>query len=59
MSPEEVEKVVGAVTDKDVMHFAKTHLWDKDIAISAVGQIEGYVFSFLVQELRFALPRKT
>lgn len=41
MSPEEVEKVVGAITEKDVMNFARNKLWDRDIAISAVGQIEG------------------
>ncbi|KAI4146847.1 MAG: hypothetical protein LQ340_005787 [Diploschistes diacapsis] len=41
MSPEEVEKVVGAITEKDVMDFAQRKLWDKDIAISAVGSIEG------------------
>ncbi|MCJ1333968.1 hypothetical protein MMC10_010675 [Thelotrema lepadinum] len=41
MSPEEVEKVVGAITEKDVMDFARRKLWDKDIAISAVGSIEG------------------
>ena len=41
LSPEEVERVVGAITEKDVMDFAKRKLWDRDIAISAVGQIEG------------------
>lgn len=41
MSPEEVEKVVGAITEKDVMRFARDKLWDRDIAISAVGSIEG------------------
>ena len=41
LSPEEVERVVGHITEKDVMNFAKTRLWDKDIAVSAVGQIEG------------------
>lgn len=41
MSPEEVERVVGAITEKDVMTFARNRLWDRDIAISAVGQIEG------------------
>lgn len=41
MSPEEVEKVVGAITEKDVMRFAREKLWDRDIAISAVGSIEG------------------
>lgn len=41
MSPEEVERVVGAITANDVMDFALRKIWDKDIAISAVGQIEG------------------
>ena len=40
-SPEEVERVIGSITNKDVMSFAQRKLWDKDIAISAVGQIEG------------------
>jgi mitochondrial-processing peptidase subunit beta len=41
LSPEEVERVVGQITEKDVMDFAQRRLWDRDIAISAVGQIEG------------------
>jgi processing peptidase subunit beta len=41
LSPEEVERVVGAITEKDVMNFAKQRIWDKDVAVSAVGQIEG------------------
>ena len=41
LAPEEVERVVGAVTEKDVMNFAQKKLWDQDIAVSAVGQIEG------------------
>lgn len=41
LSPEEVERVVGRISEKDVMDFAKRKLWDKDIAVSAVGQIEG------------------
>ena len=41
LAPEEVERVVGQITEKDVMNFAKTRLWDKDVAMSAVGQIEG------------------
>ena len=41
LSPEEVERVVGAITEKDVMRFAQEKLWDRDIAVSAVGQIEG------------------
>ncbi|KAF2100506.1 mitochondrial-processing peptidase-like protein subunit beta [Rhizodiscina lignyota] len=40
LNPEEVERVVGAITAKDVQNFARTYLWDRDIAISAVGQIE-------------------
>lgn len=41
MSPEEVERVVGQISEKDVMDFARRKLWDKDVAISAVGSIEG------------------
>ncbi|KAI9682850.1 MAG: hypothetical protein M1829_006284 [Trizodia sp. TS-e1964] len=41
MSPEEVERVVGRITEKDVMNFAQKRLWDQDVAISAVGSIEG------------------
>lgn len=41
LSPEEVERVVGQITAKDVMDFAKRKIWDRDIAVSAVGQIEG------------------
>ena len=41
MSPEEVERVVGAITEQDVMDFARRRLWDQDVAISAVGSIEG------------------
>lgn len=41
LAPEEVERVVGAITENDVMNFARNKLWDRDIAVSAVGQIEG------------------
>lgn len=41
LAPEEIERVVGAISEKDVMDFAKRKLWDRDVAISAVGQIEG------------------
>lgn len=41
MDPSEIERVVGQITEKDVMRFAKKKLWDQDIAISAVGSIEG------------------
>jgi mitochondrial-processing peptidase subunit beta len=41
LSPEEVERVIGAITEKDVMAFAQKKIWDRDIAISAVGRIEG------------------
>ena len=41
MNPEEVERVVGRITEKDVMDFARRKLWDQDVAVSAVGSIEG------------------
>ena len=40
LSPEEVERQVSAISEKDVMSFAQRKLWDKDVAISAIGQIE-------------------
>lgn len=47
MKPEEVERVIGSISEKDVMDFARRKLWDKDVAVSAVGSIEGYVPFFL------------
>lgn len=41
MNPEEVEKLVGQISEKDVMDFARRKLWDQDVAVSAVGSIEG------------------
>lgn len=41
MEAVEVERVIGAITEKDVMRFAQKYLWDQDVAISAVGSIEG------------------
>ena len=41
MSPEEVERVIGQISEKDVMDFARRKLWDQDVAVSAVGSIEG------------------
>ncbi|TPX09324.1 uncharacterized protein E0L32_009516 [Thyridium curvatum] len=40
-SPGEIERIIDSVTEKDVMDFANRKLWDQDIAISAVGSIEG------------------
>ena len=41
MEPNEIERVIGQITEKDVMRFANQYLWDKDVAVSAVGSIEG------------------
>ncbi|KAJ7165822.1 Metalloenzyme, LuxS/M16 peptidase-like protein [Mycena filopes] len=41
MSPKQVEQAVDAVSVADVQRVAKKYLWDKDIAIAAVGNIEG------------------
>ena len=38
MNPEEVERVVGRISEKDVMEFARRKLWDQDVAVSAVGR---------------------
>jgi len=41
MSPKQIEHAVNAVTPADVQRVAKTYLWDKDIAITGLGRIEG------------------
>ncbi|KAJ5574857.1 Mitochondrial-processing peptidase subunit beta [Penicillium hetheringtonii] len=41
LSPEDIERTVGQITEKDVMDFATRKLWDQDLAMSAVGSIEG------------------
>ena len=41
MDPAEIERAINAITEKDVMRFAQKKLWDQDVAVSAVGSIEG------------------
>lgn len=41
MSPGEIERIIDHVSAKDIMDFANRKIWDQDIAISAVGSIEG------------------
>ena len=41
MDPLEIERTIGNISEKDVMRFAKKKLWDQDVAVSAVGSIEG------------------
>ncbi|RKU48379.1 hypothetical protein DL546_009147 [Coniochaeta pulveracea] len=41
MSPGEIERIIDRITETDVMDFANKKLWDQDIAVSAVGSIEG------------------
>ncbi|RPB03881.1 hypothetical protein L873DRAFT_1800414 [Choiromyces venosus 120613-1] len=41
MNPAEIERVVGQITEKDVIEFAQRRIWDQDVAISALGSIEG------------------
>ncbi|KAL9115843.1 MAG: hypothetical protein Q9227_000211 [Pyrenula ochraceoflavens] len=41
MDPNEIERVVGKITAKDVMDFASRKIWDRDMVISALGSIEG------------------
>lgn len=54
MNPSEIERVVGAITDKDVIAFAQRCIWDQDVAVSALGSIEGVsFFSFFFS---FSLP---
>jgi processing peptidase subunit beta len=41
LTPQDIERVIERITEKDVMDFAQRKLWDQEIAISAVGKIEG------------------
>ncbi|KAK0631969.1 Metalloenzyme, LuxS/M16 peptidase-like protein [Immersiella caudata] len=56
MSPGEIERSIDAITEKDVMDFANRKLWDQDIAVSAVGSIEGL---FDYSRLRADMSRNT
>ena len=53
MNPEEVERVIGGISEKDVMSWARRKLWDQDVAVSAVGSIEGYVHCVSIQIVTF------
>lgn len=54
MSPGEAERLIDSVTAKDVMGFGNKRIWDQDIAVSAVGAIEGL---FDYQRLRGDMSR--
>lgn len=54
-SPAEIERTIDSITEKDVMDFASRKIWDQDIAISAVGSIEGL---FDYQRLRNTMKPK-
>ncbi|KHJ36147.1 putative mitochondrial processing peptidase beta mitochondrial precursor [Erysiphe necator] len=41
MGPEEIERQINEITEKEVLDFAQRKIWDQDIAVSAVGSIEG------------------
>lgn len=41
MGPSEIERTIDSITEKDVMEWAQRKLWDQDVAVSAVGAIEG------------------
>lgn len=55
MEPAEIERRIDAITEKEVMDFANRKIWDQDIAVSAVGNIEGL---FDYQRLRNELKPK-
>ncbi|KAJ5581737.1 hypothetical protein N7535_000357 [Penicillium sp. DV-2018c] len=41
LSAEDIERTVSQITEKDVMDFATRKIWDQELAMSAVGSIEG------------------
>lgn len=54
MSPGEIERTIDAVSANDVISFAQRRIWDQDVAVSAVGSIEGL---FDYQRLRGDMSR--
>ncbi|GAA6024975.1 hypothetical protein JCM10207_008124 [Rhodosporidiobolus poonsookiae] len=40
-TPKETEQAIEAVTTADIQRVAKKYLWDRDIAVAAVGRTEG------------------
>ncbi|KAF4591977.1 mitochondrial processing peptidase beta subunit [Ophiocordyceps camponoti-floridani] len=55
MMPGEIERTIDAIKETDIMDFANRKLWDRDIAVSAVGSIEGL---FDYQRLRNTMKPK-
>ncbi|KAJ8462454.1 hypothetical protein ONZ45_g17924 [Pleurotus djamor] len=41
MSPKQIELAVDAVTPEEIKRVAQKYIWDKDIAIAAVGSVDG------------------
>ncbi|KAH9462271.1 hypothetical protein MJO28_002938 [Puccinia striiformis f. sp. tritici] len=41
MTPQEIQMAVEAVTPDTIRAVAQTYLWDKDIAVAALGRVEG------------------
>lgn len=41
MTPKQIENAVDAVTADEIKRVAQKYLWDKDVAIAALGPIEG------------------
>jgi processing peptidase subunit beta len=55
MSPGEIERRIDAISETNVMDWANKYLWDKELAVSAVGGIEAL---FDYQRLRNTMKPK-
>lgn len=40
-TPKEIERYIDAVSPADIKRVAQTYLWDKDIALAALGRTDG------------------
>lgn len=40
-TPREIERYVDAVTPEEIQRVAQKYLWDKDIAVAALGRTDG------------------
>ena len=40
-TPKEIERYIDSVSPADIKRVAQTYLWDKDIALAALGRTDG------------------
>ncbi len=57
-TPKEIERAISVITPADIQRVAKTYLWDKDIAIAALGRVEGLLDYNRIRAGEWDTPRR-